>query len=507
LKWKSFLYLYGMKQTVSIEAYREIEAKYHAVLQELEETVFELEKLKRLIFNKGKERFVPIEKDPEQLELFPTEKAAQVEEEETETVPSYTRRKRKKHPGRTKLPENIPTKDIRIEPEEDTTGMKLIGEEITEVIDYKPGTLVKIRYIRPKYVREDEEEGKDNVVIGKLPNRPIPKGIPEAGLLAYLITSKYVDHLPFYRQIEIFKRQFGWTIHKSSLNSWFASCCTLLEPLYDALLKVVLQTDYLQGDESPIKVLDFLKKGKAHQGYMWVYRNPINGLSLFDYRKGRGMHGPKERLENFSGLLQCDGYRVYKSIAQKRKDLQLVSCLAHIRRKFFEAREHHPELANHALREIQKLYKIERQCREAALTAEQIRQKRKEEAEPIFKDLLKWVETEHAANLSKGPIGKALFYAKNQLPLLAVYLEDGRILIDNNLIENAIRPLALGRKNYLFAGSHKAAQRAAMMYSFFASCKTLGVNPLEWLTDVLQRIGTYPINKVEELLPHNWVKQ
>ena len=218
------------------------------------------------------------------------------------------------------------------------------------------------------------------------------------------------------------------------------------------------------------------------------------------------MHGPKERLEAFSGLLQCDGYKVYQSIAQSRDDLSLVSCLAHIRRKFFEAKDHYPKLANHALGEIQKLYKIERECKEAELSVDEIGQKRKEQAAPIFNALLTWVETEQANNLSKGPIGKALFYAKNQLPLLAKYLEDGRILIDNNLIENAIRPLALGRKNYLFAGSHQAAQRAAMMYSFFASCKTMKVNPLEWMTDVLKRIGGHNVNQLNELLPNNWEK-
>jgi len=484
-----------MAQVVPLEQYKKLEAKYNAVLHELEN-------LKRLLFRSKRERYVPIN-NPDQLELFPIEDTGRVEEE-IEKVPSYNRRKKKKHPGRTELPDNIPTEEIIIEPEEDTTGMKLIGKEITETIDYKPGVLIKRRYIRLKYARCQEQDGKDNVVMGKLPSRPIPKGIPEAGLLAYLFTSKYVDHMPFYRQIESFKRNFGWTIHKSTLNDWFAACCTLIDPLYKKHIESVMQTDYLQADESPIKVLDSEQKGKSHQGYMWVYRNPINGLVLFEYRKGRGMHGPKERLKGFSGLLQCDGYRAYMSIAQRRKGITLVSCLAHIRRKFFEAREHHPQLANHALEEIQKLYKVERQCREASLTPEQISQRRKEASQPIFKALLEWVEKEQGANLSKGPIGKALFYAKNYLPLLTPYLEDGRIQIDNNLIENAIRPLALGRKNYLFAGSHQAAQRAAMMYSFFASCKTMGINPLSWLTDVLQRISEHPVNKLDELLPHNW---
>ena len=492
-----------MKETVCIEKYQALEAKNVALEQRLNAILHELTQLRKMIFGSKSERFVPAV-NPEQLELFATEEQEVLPQEEE--IEKITYERKKKHPGRTKLPDNIPTEDIIIEPEEDTSGMKLIGEEVTETINYVPGVLIKRRYIRRKYAREEEQEGSCNVVIGQLPNRPIPKGIPEAGLLAYLFISKYIDHLPFYRQIEIFKRQHGWIIHKSTINDWFIAICTLLEPLYEAQLKAVMQTDYLQADESPIQVQESEKKGKTHRGYMWVYRNPLNGLVLFDYRKGRGMHGPKERLETFSGLLQCDGYGVYKSIAQKREDISLISCLAHIRRKFFEAKEHHPNLANYALKEIQKLYKIERECSEEELSVEQITQKRQQEAAPIFNELLKWVKKEQADNLSKGPIGKALFYAKNHLPLLAKYLDDGRILIDNNLIENTIRTLALGRKNYLFAGSHQAAQRTAMMYSFFASCKTMNVNPLEWMTDVLQRIGTYNVNQVADLLPHNWKK-
>ncbi|NRB65263.1 MAG: IS66 family transposase, partial [Saprospiraceae bacterium] len=267
----------------------------------------------------------------------------------------------------------------------------------------------------------------------------------------------------------------------------------------------VMQTDYLQADESPIKVLDSVKKGKTHQGYMWVYRNPVNGLVLFDYRKGRGMRGPEERLADFQGHLQCDGYRGYKALVRKRNGATtLVSCLAHIRRKFYDAREHHPELAKYALKHIQQLYALERIYREAKLSYDQRHQKRHEQARPIIENLITWVRTEQANNLSKGPIGKALLYAKNELPNLMSYLNDSRIEIDNNLIENAIRPLALGRKNYMFAGSHQGAQRAAMMYAFFGTCKALEVNPWAWLKDVLQRIPEHPVNRIQDLLPNHW---
>lgn len=263
---------------VSKAEYDELRGKYEALRHELDQ-------LKRLIFGSKRERFVEAQ-SPEQLALALGGEPVDAPDQETETI-TYQRSKQKKHPGRTALPENIPTEDIIIEPEEDTSGMELIGEEVTETVDYRPGVLLKRRYIRRKYARKMQADDESAILIGELPARPIPKGIPEAGLLAHLIVSKYVDHLPFYRQIEQFKRNHGWVIHSSTLNDWFAACCSLLDALYQTHRRRVLDTDYLQADESPIKVLDSEKKGKTHQGYQWVYRNPLNGLVLFDYRTVR----------------------------------------------------------------------------------------------------------------------------------------------------------------------------------------------------------------------------
>ena len=393
---------------VSKAEYDELRGKYEALR-------YEFEQLRRLIFHSKGERFIPAH-PPEQLALaLDAAHAEEVGRGETETI-TYQRRKPSQHPGRTALPENIPSEDIIIEPQEDTSGMELIGEEVTETVDYRPGVLFKRRYIRRKYARKTQAGELPAILIGELPARPIPKGIPEAGLLAQLIVSKYVDHLPFYRQIEQFKRNHGWTIHQSTLNDWFAACCSLLDALYRAHLRAVMASGYLQADESPIKVLDSDKKGKAHQGYMWVYRNPLNELVLFDYRKGRGIHGPRERLEGFGGTLQCDGYAVYAKIARKSEGtIRLISCLAHIRRKFHEARDHHPELAERALAWIQQLYALERTYREEGLDVHARQARRHEEARPIFAELLAWVRTEQANNLRKGPIGKALHYAQEQL--------------------------------------------------------------------------------------------
>ena len=495
---------------VSNEEFQTLKGLYQAQSEELLEKTkrlsaleFELAQLKKLIFGSKRELFKSAN-IPDQLSLgFEGVEVPQAVPVQTQEI-SYTRHKTANHKGRQPLPDHLPVEEIIIEPQEDTTGMKHIGDEITETVDYTPGILLKRRYIRRKYARTASAAGQSEVLIGELPYRPIPKGIAESGLLAYLLVSKYVDHLPFYRQIEKFKREHDWNIQKSTINDWFAACCTLLDPLYALLRQQVLQSDYLQADETPIKVLDNTKANKTHKGYMWVYRNPQNRLVCFDYRPGRGAEHPLEVLEGFKGLLQCDGYKAYTSLSGKRPDIRLVSCLAHIRRKFYEARSNHAKLAEHALGLIQQLYGFESTYREEGLAPEGIAERRNEQARPVYESLCTWVSEQHKNNLSKESIGKALHYASNELPQLEIYLSDGRVEIDNNLIENAIRPLAIGRKNYLFSGSHDAAQRTAMLYSFFASCKTMELSPWEWLRDVLQRLENHPQKRIEELLPGNW---
>lgn len=474
-----------------------LRSQYEAALARKDDQIAELrqelEQLKRLIFGARSER----------SRLAATEQSEASDPVATEQI-SYRRKKRAKpHPGRGALPAHLPVEEIRLEPEEDTSGLTLIGEEVTETLDYRPGKLVIIRRIRPKYARP-EVDGSTTVLVAQLPRRPIDRGIPEAGLLTELCLAKYVDHLPFYRQIKRFERDYGWIVRQSTLNDWFAAVCSLLDPLYQLQLRSVIATDYLQVDESTIKVLDSDRKGKTHLGYQWVYRNPQSGLILFDYRKGRGANGVQERLADFTGYLQTDGYRAYQTYLKQHPGVVGVSCLAHIRRRFVEARNHHPRLAAWALAPINWLYHVEAHCRGRRRSAEQRLALRRRVSLPIYEALLEWVEYEQAKQLSKGAIGKALHYAKNELPKLRACFQDGRLELDNNLIENSIRPLALGRKNYLFAGSHRAARRAAMMYSFFASCQKLEVNPRQWLVDVLRRIPDHPINRLEELLPHRW---
>lgn len=479
----------------------------------------ELDQLKRLIFASKSERFVP-SSTPEQMALWDQDGDAGTEEVEKQKI-TYERKKKKAHPGRTPLPDHLPVRQLVLDPEEDTTGMVKIGKEITRKVDYTPGTLEIIEYIRPKYARPEAEQSEDKptIVIADVPDQVIPKGIAGAGLLTQIVVAKYIDHLPFHRQIEMFKRDHGWAIHSSTMGDWFAAVCTLLEPLYAALMLQVLDTDYLQGDESRITVLEIgekdtknkshrfpPKKRKVHLGYMWVFRNPVAGGVFFAYRPGRGANVLNDTLSDFQGKLQSDGYSAYTAYLKRHDGVELVSCLAHIRRKFFDARKNHRELAELALRAIQYLYRIEAIARRYNVSTEVRQRLRQRYARPAYEALLEWVTYNHKNNLRKGGIGIALNYANNHLPRLRCYLDDGRVEIDNNQIENKIRPLALGRKNYMFAGSNKGAERAAMMYSFFASCKEHDANPREWLRDVLVRIGSHPVNRVAELLPGEWKK-
>ena len=510
-----------MEATVSQAKYDELEGKYNALRHELEQ-------LKRLLFGAKSERFVPTAPGARQMDLFDEGEHAGAEnetEEQSEALEkiSYTRRKpkAKPHPGRTPLPEHLPRRQVLVEPDEDTTGMTKIGEDITTKVDYTPGTLEVIEYVRPRYARPAREQTEDipAIVQAPAPDQVLPKAIAGAGLLTQLVVAKYIDHLPLHRQQQMFKRDFDWRIAASTLGDWFAATCTLLEPLYEALQKLVLDTDYLQGDESRITVLERGPKDKKHQdkshrfppkdrkshlGYMWVFRNPLAGAVLFAYRPGRGANVLHDTLADYEGYLQSDGYSAYTAYLKRHEGVILVSCLAHIRRKFFDARSNHRKLAEKALRDIQYLYRVERIAREYDLSPERRQALRHRFARPQYNALLSWVREEKERALQKDGISRALGYAVNHLPRLEVYLEDSRIEIDNNQLENKIRPLALGRNNYLFAGSKQGARRAAMMYSFFATCKDQGVNPREWLHNVLLRIGSHPINRIEELLPAAW---
>lgn len=475
--------------------------------------LFELEKLKRLIYGTKSERFIP---DDQSLQgtLFDLPAPPPVEEESEKEKIEYERTKaaKAKHPGRNELPAHLPRVDIVLEPEGLTEDMKRIGDEVTETLDYTPASLVVIRTIRPKYVvSTPSDQGTatkaETIVIASLPERPIDKSIAEIRLLIYIVVSKYLDHIPLHRLAKIFKRD-KVDLSESTLGGWVTAIANLLKPLYDTMIAELLKSDYIQGDESRIQVMDPTVKGKTHRGYYWVYHAPVIKSVVFQYCTGRGAVHPFKLLKDYSGRLQCDGYTAYGVVDDAVDTIQLAGCWAHVRRKFEEARSNDKVRAEWMLSQIQKMYAVERRAKEQNLTAEERKEMRKELTQPIINDIDTWLNAnrpgENPQVLPKSPIGMAINYTLGQWKKLIVFADQGDIEIDNNWVENKIRPLAIGRKNYLFAGSHDAAQRAAIFYSFFATCELNGVNPAEWLEYVLKNIKGYSIQNLKELLPANW---
>jgi len=354
------------------------------------------------------------------------------------------------------------------------------------------------KIVRPKYIVESNDEST-KIAIAELPSLPIPKGNAGPSMIAYLMISKFVDHLPFYRLSRIIKRQ-GLELAESTLGGWFNAGCTLIEHLYRSLLFKIMLSDYLMADETPIPVLTSDKPGATHKGYYWVYYDPVNKLVLFDYRKTRGREGPNEMLKNFSGYLQTDGYTAYNNLDNQANITQLA-CMAHARRKIESAQDNDKERATWALTMIQKLYDIERQARDKSLLPDDIKKLRQQQAKPILDEMGEWFKEQINLVLPKSAIGGAIAYTLTLWPRLIRYIDDGRFKIDNNLIENSIRPVALGRRNYMFAGSHEAAHRSAVIYSLLATCKINNVEPQAWLTNTLSVISDCPASQLHTLLP------
>jgi transposase len=480
------------------EAVLDYKEKYQSACIEIINLRHELDQLRRLVFGSRHERFIA-NTPPEQLALDLTAETVQAAPVPVQAI-EYTRQQRKEktekvQTGRMRLPADLPREQVILEPEGDVSGLKKIGEEITEELERIPGRLFVRQYVRPKYAKA----GGEGVLIADLPVRPIDKGIPGPGLLAQIIIDKYTDHLPVHRQIQRFGRE-GIKLSSSTLTDWIGGTCTLLEPLYDTLKANVLSSHYLQADETPIKVLDKDKKGTTHRGYHWVYHAPVERLVLFDYREGRGREGPQEILKDFTGHLQTDGYAVYQDF-DKKSTIKPFNCMAHARRKFDEAKDNDLVRASYALTEIQKVYAIERQAKNETLSTKQRQALRQEQSLPILQALKDWMLENYKMVLPKSAIGQALHYSLERFDKLMLYTTDGKLEVDNNLIENAIRPVAIGRKNYLFAGSHNGARRAAMLYSFIGTCKINDVNPFEWLKNTLETIPQHPVNKLYELIP------
>jgi transposase len=453
--------------------------------------------LQKMVFGPRSERFKIVETAPNQLSLgVTTEPLAEVEVKKTpvkEHDRSQVKLNVKKHPGRTALPSSLRREEIIIEPDEDVTGCTRLEDEVTEVLEVKAAEFYVKRYVRRKYVRKAEK----GIAIGKLPVRAIEKGIPGASVLAMLIVGKFVDHLPVYRQVAIFKRS-GISLHYNTVLDWNNQGLEILTPLYELLIRKILRCMYLQADETGMKVLDSEKNGSTHQGYLWVYRDVENNLVLFQYQRGRNKAAPAAMLKDFKGYLQTDGYAAYDQFAA-HPQITTLCCMAHARRYFVEAESNDKERSALALNMFQEIYEQERQMKD--LTSQQRHALRQQIITPKLDALHEWMLREYKKVIPESPIGKAFAYSLKRWKELTVFTTDGRLEIDNNKIENEIRPVALGRKNYLFAGSHESAQRIAMIYSLLASCKINGIDPLKWLTHVLDELPNRSVNNIEDLLP------
>jgi len=465
----------------------------------------EIKNLKKLVFGAKSERFISNNNVDQQKLQFEGAEIASSEtiiEEVVQVIEQHERivtPKVIKSPSRNALPEHLPRIKEVIEPKEIEEGAKKIGEEITEILEYTPGKIYVRQIIRPKYT----VPSTGSITISRLPSLPIPKGNAGSSLISHIIVSKLVDHLPFYRQSKIFKRE-GVDIAESTINDWFKIACENIKPVYEKLFSEITNTDYLMADETPLAVLSQDKPNATHQGYFWLYYNPKDKLICVVYCKGRGREGPSEFLNSYIGALQTDGYKVYDSFEGKN-GIVLLSCMAHARRKFTEALSNDKKRAEIALEYFQKLYHIEKIAREGTYTSEERKALRQKESVPVLEEFKTWL-IENNNVLPRSAIGVAINYTLKLWHRLERYADNGNYEIDNNLIENSIRPIALGKKNYLFAGSHNGAKRLAIAYSLLLTCKINQVNPYEYLKDILTRAQDINHKNIKELLPNYWTQ-
>jgi transposase len=462
---------------------------------------------RKMLFGQKRERFVsspegqlilPFDTDTAVIEQILVAKQKK-EAEELEKAP---KKPRANHPGRFPLPDNLRVEITTIDPEGDLTNMVYVGEEITDILEVIPAEYYIRRIVRRKFA---PKSGMGSFMIAPLPDRVIDKSMAGTGIIALAIIDKYVDHLPIYRQLQRFARE-GIHLKEPTLHFWVRRGIEKLEILYNFLWEYVLKRGYLQVDETTIKVLETDKKNKTHLGYYWVYHDPLGKITMFKYEQGRGSHFPTHILEEFTGFLQTDGYPGYIRLGN-REGIIHIGCWAHVRRKFVEAQANDAVRANEALTLIQQLYDIERECTEKGLEPDQRKEYRLDKALPVVNAFFKWIAQNYNQVLPASHIGKAINFAKVRYDSLMGYLHNGNLKIDNNAVENSIRPVALGRKNYLFCKTHESAQRGAIMYTFMAICKQHNVNPFDWLSHTLDVIDSTSIQKLESLLPQNFIKQ
>ena len=399
--------------------------------------------------------------------------------------------------------ERLEQRKTVIEPAEvqaDPNGWKPVSEEVTSQLEYEPGRLFRHIIVRPRYVRAEE------FAIAPLPAQPIDKGMVGPGLLAWLLMSKYTDHLPLYRLAAMLQRQHGVEIPRNTLASWVEQAAELLSPIYRAMKTRLRKRVYLQVDETPIRYLDPEEPGASRQGYFWVYHDPGKEV-LFQWSTGRAHDAPKEFLGDFQGIIQCDGFSAYTALVNARGGLVVLAhCWAHVRRAIREASSESPRLAAWFLGQIQLMYGIEKALKKLKAGPALRAAVRGSQTAMIVERLFRAIRQVMPRLLPGGALAKALAYAQERQDGLKRFLSDGQIAIDSNAVENAIRPCALGRRNWLFIGHPDAGERSAIFYSLMASCRLHGVNPDQYLRDVLSRLPGAKITEIEKFAPAEWAK-
>lgn len=509
-----------------IQGYENFESERESYKKELSEKDAQIVKLleridwlQRKIWGKSSESFIPNEPqlrtlDFDGLDVLPEEKelATSAQEEIEAYKTKRVVEKVKTAPVRKPIPENLPRVEIHLYPEgmsKDSIDPNMWTElepEVTEVLEREPAKLFVNRFIRHKFACKDKSlEVEKPIIVAPMPVLPLAKSYAGATLLADLAIDKYVNHLPFYRQIQMYS-QLGISMAPSTINGWFGGMADLMRPTYYRLKELVLQSDYIQSDETTIPIINN-EKHKTVKGYIWMVRAVMANLVFFHYDHGsRAQKVALELFKNFQGAIQTDGYAAY-DFYENKKGVLPIGCWAHARRRFDEALKEDEARAEYALGQIGLLYDVERRADQENLSFEERSELRCRLSYPIMVVFEKWMRNEYPKVLPKGRIGKAISYTFGIYHKLTRYHLDGRYRIDNNLGENAIRPIALGRKNWLFCGNDDAAENAAIMYSMFGCCKAIGVNFREWLVYFLNNVHDYDLDydkDLAELLPHNF---